>query len=100
MSNNNAGTGSDVESKCTPVDDIESNQAMSDKAAPGKVENTDIQSKHVMFPKVQQTNVELFLDQLQVDVTEKIIVMIGRKWDVSSVTGRYLSMDFVVSDAK
>ncbi|GKE19947.1 nucleic acid-binding, OB-fold protein [Tanacetum coccineum] len=26
--------------------------------------------------------------------------MIGRKWDVNAVTGRYLSMDFVVSDAK
>ncbi|GJW52433.1 hypothetical protein Tco_0093784 [Tanacetum coccineum] len=62
--------------------------------------DTDIQSKQVMFPKVQQTIVELFLDQLQVDVIGKIIIMIGRKWDVSSVTGRYLSMDFVVSDAK
>ncbi|GJT82662.1 hypothetical protein Tco_1057004 [Tanacetum coccineum] len=51
MSKNNASTASNVESKCTPVDDIESNQAMSDKATPGKVENTDIQSKQVMFPK-------------------------------------------------
>ncbi|GJV42654.1 hypothetical protein Tco_1421094 [Tanacetum coccineum] len=71
MSKNNASTASNVESKCTLVDDIESNQAMSDK-----------------------------LQTAKVDVIGKIIVMIGRKWDVSSVTGRYLSMDFVVSDAK
>ncbi|GJU47520.1 replication protein A 70 kDa DNA-binding subunit C-like protein [Tanacetum coccineum] len=56
--------------------DIESNQAMSTKAADSKQ------------------------DMSTVDVTGTIIVMIGRMWDVSAVTGRYLSTDFVVSDAK
>ncbi|GJR01605.1 DNA helicase PIF1, ATP-dependent [Tanacetum coccineum] len=37
----------------------------------------------------------LFLDQLGVDVTGTIVVMIGRVWDVNVVTGRYLSTDFV-----
>ncbi|GJR61926.1 hypothetical protein Tco_1504088 [Tanacetum coccineum] len=45
-------------------------------------------------------NAPLFLDQLEVDVTGTIIVMIGRIWDVNTVTGRYLSTDFVVSDSK
>nr|GEU85182.1 retrovirus-related Pol polyprotein from transposon TNT 1-94 [Tanacetum cinerariifolium] len=39
-------------------------------------------------------------EYLKVDVIGTFIVMIGRKWDVNAVTGRYLSTDFVVSDAK
>ncbi|KAL6587669.1 hypothetical protein OROMI_000647 [Orobanche minor] len=35
-----------------------------------------------------------------VDVTGTIEVMICRMWDVNTITGRYLSTDFVVSDAK
>ncbi|GJU64347.1 hypothetical protein Tco_1246182 [Tanacetum coccineum] len=50
--------------------------------------------------KGSESNSELFLDQLGLDLTGTIIVMLGRMWDVSSVTGRYLSTDFVVSDAK
>ncbi|GJS60912.1 hypothetical protein Tco_0655696 [Tanacetum coccineum] len=42
----------------------------------------------------------LFLDQLEVDVTSTIVVMIRRVWDVNAVTRQYLSMDFVVSDSK
>ncbi|GKB15197.1 DNA helicase PIF1, ATP-dependent, partial [Tanacetum coccineum] len=42
----------------------------------------------------------LYLDQLDVDVTGTIVVMIGRVWDVNAVTRRYLSTDFVVSDLK
>ncbi|GKB88698.1 reverse transcriptase domain-containing protein [Tanacetum coccineum] len=34
------------------------------------------------------------------DLTGTIIVILGRMWDVSAVTGRYLNTDFVVSDAK
>ncbi|GJZ88628.1 hypothetical protein Tco_0660410 [Tanacetum coccineum] len=49
---------------------------------------------------VSGTKPDLFLDQLRLDVTGTIIVMIGRVWDVSVVLGRYLSTDFVVSDAK
>ncbi|GKE43211.1 ABC transporter B family member 25 [Tanacetum coccineum] len=46
------------------------------------------------------TTSHLFLDQLEVDLTGTIVVMIGRVWDVNAVTGRYLSTDFVVSDSK
>ncbi|GKC75949.1 replication protein A 70 kDa DNA-binding subunit C-like protein [Tanacetum coccineum] len=42
----------------------------------------------------------LFLDELQVGVTGTIIVMLCRIWDVSAVTGHYLSTDLVVSDAQ
>nr|GEX43133.1 cytochrome b5-like [Tanacetum cinerariifolium] len=42
----------------------------------------------------------LFLDELQVGVTRIIFVMLCRIWDVSAVTGRYLSTDMVVSDAR
>ncbi|GJX39774.1 replication protein A 70 kDa DNA-binding subunit C-like protein [Tanacetum coccineum] len=42
----------------------------------------------------------LFLDQLEVDVTGTIVVMIGRVWDMNAVIGRYVSTDFVVSDSK
>ncbi|GKF00602.1 reverse transcriptase domain-containing protein, partial [Tanacetum coccineum] len=50
--------------------------------------------------KGSKSNSELFFDQLGLDLTGTIIVMLGRMWDVSSVTGRYLSTDFVMSDAK
>nr|GEZ77559.1 hypothetical protein [Tanacetum cinerariifolium] len=52
---------------------------MSDKAADGKAADTNIESKHVMFLKVRQTQVDIFLDRLQVDVTRTIVVMIGWK---------------------
>ncbi|GKA18398.1 hypothetical protein Tco_0698313 [Tanacetum coccineum] len=110
MLNNNAGTPIDIESNQAMSDkapdgkpmniDIESKQdmvLMSDKGPDGKPRNTDIESKHGMVPKGRQANVKLFLDQLQVYVTGTIVVMIRRKWDVSAVTGRYLSTDFVVS---
>nr|GEY49825.1 hypothetical protein [Tanacetum cinerariifolium] len=42
----------------------------------------------------------LFLDQLEVDVTGTIVVMIGRIWDVNAITCRYLSTDFVFFDSK
>nr|GEU81531.1 hypothetical protein [Tanacetum cinerariifolium] len=88
-----------VNNACT-TSDIESKQAMSDKAPGGKASNTKIERKHVMLWKVRKANVELFLDQLQVGMTGTIVLMIGRKWDVSAVNGRCLSTDFVVSDAK
>ncbi|KAL6571824.1 hypothetical protein OROHE_002693 [Orobanche hederae] len=43
---------------------------------------------------------DLFFDELEVDVTGTIEVMICRMWDVNTIIGRYLSTDFVVSDAK
>nr|GEV80195.1 hypothetical protein [Tanacetum cinerariifolium] len=50
--------------------------------------------------KGSESNSEIVLDQLGLNLTGTIIMMLGRMWDVSAVTGRYLSIDFVVSDAK
>ena len=47
-----------------------------------------------------QPNGQLFLDELYVGVSGTIVVMLCRKWDVNATTGRYLSTDFIVSDAK
>nr|GEX99089.1 hypothetical protein [Tanacetum cinerariifolium] len=96
MSTNAAGTKADIESK----------HAMSTKAPDNKHDmstigtKTDTESNQDMSAKVSDTKVDLFLDQLQVDVIGIIVVMIGSMWDVSADTGRYLSMNFVVSDAK
>ncbi|GJU90261.1 putative reverse transcriptase domain-containing protein [Tanacetum coccineum] len=57
-------------------------------------------SKAAMMSCSSQSKPLLFLDQLEVDVTGTIVVMIGRVWDVTAVTGCYLSTDFVVSDSK
>nr|GEU52391.1 uncharacterized protein [Tanacetum cinerariifolium] len=57
-------------------------------------------SKAAMLSCSTQSKPLLFLDQLEVDVTGTIVVMIGRVWDVNAVTGCYLSTDFVVSDSK
>nr|GEV40443.1 hypothetical protein [Tanacetum cinerariifolium] len=57
-------------------------------------------SKAAMLSCSTQSKPLLFLDQLEVDVTGTIVVMIGRVWDVNAVIGRYLSTDFVVSDSK
>ncbi|KAL6522924.1 hypothetical protein OROHE_016771 [Orobanche hederae] len=45
-------------------------------------------------------NCSLFLEQLDTGVSGTIVVMICRIWDVNATTGRYLSTDFVVCDAK
>nr|GEX40805.1 hypothetical protein [Tanacetum cinerariifolium] len=42
------------------------------------------------------SNSELFLDQLGQDLTGIIILMLGKMWDVSAVTDRYLSTNFIV----
>ncbi|GJY76035.1 replication protein A 70 kDa DNA-binding subunit C-like protein [Tanacetum coccineum] len=47
-----------------------------------------------------QARTELFLDELTEGVSGTVVVMVCRSWDVQAVTGRYLSMDFVLSDAK
>ncbi|GKE21548.1 reverse transcriptase domain-containing protein, partial [Tanacetum coccineum] len=89
MSTNNTGTIADIEKMSTNnvgmTADIESNPAMSDNAPDGKATNTAIESKQVMVPKVRQSSVKLFLDQLQVGVTGTIVVMIGLKWDGNMV---------------
>ncbi|GJT08975.1 reverse transcriptase domain-containing protein [Tanacetum coccineum] len=43
---------------------------------------------------------ELYLDELIQGLTGTINVMICRTWDVHTVSGRYVSTDFVMSDAK
>ncbi|GJV48581.1 replication protein A 70 kDa DNA-binding subunit C-like protein [Tanacetum coccineum] len=43
---------------------------------------------------------DLFLDQLRVDVTGTIIVMIFHVWDVSAVSGRYLMTNFAMKPNK
>ncbi|GKC72958.1 putative reverse transcriptase domain-containing protein [Tanacetum coccineum] len=57
-------------------------------------------SKAAMMSCSSQSKPLLFLDQLEVDVTGTIVVMIGRVWDVTAVTGCYLSTNFIVSDSK
>ncbi|KAL6572843.1 hypothetical protein OROHE_002319 [Orobanche hederae] len=41
-----------------------------------------------------------FLDELDLNVTEPIVAMICRKWDVNAITGRYLITDFLIYDGK
>ncbi|GJX40662.1 uncharacterized mitochondrial protein-like protein [Tanacetum coccineum] len=83
------------------IGEVESKQATSAKApASGDHGSVGIEVKHDMSATVADTQADLFLDQLQVDVTGTVVVMICCKWDVNAVTGRYLSTDFVVSDAK
>ncbi|GJR30818.1 RNA-directed DNA polymerase, eukaryota [Tanacetum coccineum] len=50
--------------------------------------------------EVTQPKTELYLDELTNGASGTIIVIICRSWDVHTITGRYLSTDFVISDAK
>ncbi|GJT79834.1 hypothetical protein Tco_1054176 [Tanacetum coccineum] len=59
-----------------------------------------VEKKQDIPDKGSEANSELFLDKFSLDLIGKIIVILGRMWDVSAVTGRYLSTDFVVLDAK
>lgn len=47
-----------------------------------------------------QAESQVFLDHLDLNVTGPIVVMVCRKWDVNAVSGRYLSTDFLISDAR
>ncbi|GJR09517.1 nucleic acid-binding, OB-fold protein [Tanacetum coccineum] len=83
------------------VGEVESKQATSAKApASGDHGSVGIEVKQDMSATVADIKANLFLDQLQVDVTGTVVVMIYRMWDVNEVTNHYLSTDFVVSDAK
>ncbi|GKC38270.1 replication protein A 70 kDa DNA-binding subunit C-like protein, partial [Tanacetum coccineum] len=66
----------------------------------GKHAGSETASKAAMLSGSSQLKPLLFLDQLEVDVTSTIVVMIRRVWDVNAVNGCYLSKDFVVSDSK
>ncbi|GJW41115.1 replication protein A 70 kDa DNA-binding subunit C-like protein [Tanacetum coccineum] len=65
-----------------------------------KPAGTSLSTKIADMAAPLQSNPPLFLDELKVDGTGSIIVMVGRVWDVNATTGRYLSMNFVVSDSK
>ncbi|GKC33297.1 zinc finger, CCHC-type containing protein [Tanacetum coccineum] len=43
---------------------------------------------------------QMYLDELEIGVTGFMIVMVCRIWDVNATTGRYLSINFVIGDAK
>ncbi|GJZ33286.1 ATP-dependent DNA helicase PIF1-like protein [Tanacetum coccineum] len=70
------------------------------EGSPGNPAFSKSASKVATLSVSTQLKPLLFLDQLDVDVTGTIVVMIGRVWDVNAVTGRYLSTNFVVSDSK
>ncbi|GKD71414.1 zinc finger, CCHC-type containing protein [Tanacetum coccineum] len=65
-----------------------------------KVADIKLETQGADMTKSSQTNSQLFLDQLDVDVSGTIVVMIGMMWGVNSITRRYLSTYFVVSDSK
>ena len=71
---------------------------MSNKASGSN--SMSIQSSGSKSINVADHNGELFLEQLDTGVSGTIVVMISRMWDVNATSGRYLSTDFVVSDAK
>ncbi|GKC02290.1 mediator of RNA polymerase II transcription subunit 34 isoform X2 [Tanacetum coccineum] len=66
----------------------------------GKPAGSKSASKAATLSGSSQPKPLLFLDQLEVDGTGTIVVMIGRVRDVNAVTGRYLSTEFFVSDSK
>nr|GEY76359.1 hypothetical protein [Tanacetum cinerariifolium] len=95
--------------KC-PTCDIKTNHLTLNEAADTSLEvailsdmpitQSVVERKQDIPDKGLEANSKLFLDQLGLDLTRTIIVMLGMMWYVSAVTSRYLSTDFVVSDAK
>ncbi|GJT68376.1 zinc finger, CCHC-type containing protein [Tanacetum coccineum] len=56
--------------------------------------------KHTMSTTKAKSKSQMFLDELEVGATGSMIVMVCWIWNVNVVSGRYLSTDFVISDAK
>nr|GFA82769.1 hypothetical protein [Tanacetum cinerariifolium] len=96
MSAKSGGTKSDSKG----VGMVESLHTKSQKKMPIKSGGTNSVSKAADMVESSQAKPHLFLDELEVDFTGTIVVMIGRVWDGNVVTGRYLSTDFVVSDSR
>ncbi|MFS8009861.1 hypothetical protein Hanom_Chr14g01290351 [Helianthus anomalus] len=46
------------------------------------------------------TSSHMFLSELREGSTGPIMIMVCRKWDVTSVNGRYMSTDYIVTDIK
>ncbi|GKE83236.1 54S ribosomal protein L19, mitochondrial [Tanacetum coccineum] len=65
-----------------------------------KPAGTSLSTKIADMVATLHSNRLLLLDELEVDGTSSIIVMVGRVCDINTTTGRYLSTDFVVSDSK
>ncbi|GKC56119.1 hypothetical protein Tco_1083717, partial [Tanacetum coccineum] len=51
-----------------------------------KATNTNSDTKVVDMAALPQSSPHLFLDELEVDGTGTIIMMIGRVWDVNAIT--------------
>ncbi|GKE96376.1 hypothetical protein Tco_1581231, partial [Tanacetum coccineum] len=76
---------------------------MSRKSAQNMSSNAEVAySKGKVHPSDNgsQPRCELYLDELTLGTTGVITVMICRSWDVHTLIGRCVSMDFVMSDAK
>ncbi|GJS19121.1 hypothetical protein Tco_0447753 [Tanacetum coccineum] len=52
-----------------------------------KVAGTNLEMQAADIARSSQTNSQLFLDQLDVDVSRTIVFMISRMWDVNAITG-------------
>ncbi|GJZ10658.1 hypothetical protein Tco_0545417 [Tanacetum coccineum] len=63
-------------------------------------EKTQSQGNLHSISEATLSSSELYLDELTHGVTGTIIVMICRSWDVHTITGCYISTDFVMSNAK
>ena len=55
---------------------------------------------NIMAAEIVSPKDVMFLDELKLDETGTIVVMLCRMWDINAPSGRYLSTDFLVSDSK
>ena len=55
---------------------------------------------NIMAAEIVSPKDVMFLDELKLDETGMIVVMLCRMWDINAPSGRYLSTDFLVSDSK
>lgn len=55
---------------------------------------------NIMAIEIGGPKAVMFLDELKLDETGTIIVMLCRMWDINASSGQYLSTDFLVSDSK
>ena len=54
-----------------------------------------------MAAEIGSPKSEMFLDELKLEASGTIVVMLCRAWDANASTnGRYLGTNFLVSDAK
>ena len=82
------------------IDSINHNNHKESKVNMSNIASGSKSASGSMSIQFAEHNDNLFLEQLDTGVSSTIVVMICRMWDVNTTTGRYLSTDFVVSDAK